>query len=531
LDDIARCALQAALRLPGVLRAGLALNRVGGRQLQFVSTDENRVGPSLRWCLIDAFDQLPLNDVVRTGQDVFLPDVDVVEQTYPALGDRPRSMGAGALCALALSTGEENIGGMLLTYDRHQPLDSDAQSLATSLAALVTQALVRERNQQQNRTTAEALQRSLMPSSLPQPLGLSVSARYQPGGLSADVGGDWYDVFELPDGSTAFVVGDVMGKGVEAAILMGETRTALRAYALTASTPSEVLAMMDTYVGNRTEPEHLVTLVYGVIAADRRSLTVSVAGHPPPLLVRPDGPPAPIDSGFGPALGLGAGPWPQARVLLRPHDTWFAFSDGLVHGRELEHAFDGMTRLLDHVAELPARRRRPRDLCVEALAALAELPTSDDVTILAVGCVPVQAMRRATRSLPHDPRAAGAARRFVRQTAEEWEVDDDAVESAELCVSELVTNAVIHGREAIDVSLELDDSFLTVLVADRGTAVIERVEASDEELVSGRGLNLVDALAAAWGDEQTPDGTTVWFEVEVTSSVVADWPRLTERMS
>jgi serine phosphatase RsbU (regulator of sigma subunit)/anti-sigma regulatory factor (Ser/Thr protein kinase) len=418
-------------------------------------------------------------------------------------------------------TETQPLGGLLLAFDHEQEFGPDRQALLASFAGQVTQALHRERVTRAQVATAEALRRSLMPPSLPEPAGLALCARYQAGGPDAEVGGDWYDVFELADGSTAFAVGDVTGKGLPAAVVMGEVRTALRAYALVDAAPAAVLPRLERFVAARPAVDEIVTVIYGYISSDRSRLTWAVAGHPPPMLVPPDADPVLLDDAQGPALGLGGGRWREATVELSPGDTVFAFTDGLVHGRQVD-VFAGIERLRQHFSELPSRRRRPRRLCSEARSAMATAAGWDDVTMLAVGCES-ESTREATRALGDDPTAVRTARRFVSHELAEWGLGDEAVETATLCASELVTNAVLHAGAAADVRVELDTDALTVTVTDHGGGVdgsaLADVDAAPEdvELVSGRGLALVEALTSAWGSEQSPEGTTVWFEL-VTAS-------------
>ncbi|MGZ4502172.1 MAG: ATP-binding SpoIIE family protein phosphatase [Nocardioidaceae bacterium] len=516
VDDIARVTLAAAVDLPGALRAGTALNRSGGRQLQFVSSDEDRLGPSLRWCLIDAYDNVPLNDAVRAGEDVYLGTADQIEAAYPGFGEHQRSLGIRSMVALALATEHDRLGGLMICFADEQDFDYDARCFFAALAAQVTQALRNELMQQLQQTSSEQLQRSLMPPSLPEPAGLSVGAHYQPGGLNSDVGGDWYDVFELPDGSTAIALGDVMGKGVPAAIVMGEIRSALRAYTFIDATPSVVLALLDAFVSSRTEPEQLVTVVYGVITPDRDTITYSVAGHPPPLLVEPTGPTRLLDASTGPALGFSAGPWPDATEKLSDQSLLLFYSDGLVEARDID-LFAGIEALMRHVDELPRRRRRPHELCTQLSLAMDHGEPGDDSTRLAVGLTPAATTRSATLPLPGDTSAPGLARRFIRSRLEDWDAPAETIETATLCVSELVTNAVIHSGTPAEVRAELDDGYLTVYVRDHGSGgTVEVSPESDATRISGRGLTLVDALATAWHAEQTPDGTSVWFELSVT---------------
>jgi anti-sigma regulatory factor (Ser/Thr protein kinase) len=139
----------------------------------------------------------------------------------------------------------------------------------------------------------------------------------------------------------------------------------------------------------------------------------------------------------------------------------------------------------------------------------------DDVTMLTMAATPVGGTDSATLPLPADTTAPSIARRFVRETLGDWGVGPDLVERAELCTSELVTNAVIHSGTTPEITAQLDAEFLTVLVHDQGgSRTVAPTDEHETLRVSGRGLTLVDALAAAWSAEHSADGTTVWFELE-----------------
>jgi len=151
---------------------------------------------------------------------------------------------------------------------------------------------------------------------------------------------------------------------------------------------------------------------------------------------------------------------------------------------------------------------------------LAQLMTDahsdDDVTLLALAPAREGEVRRASTRLPPDATAPGVARQFLRSRLGEWGVDEDTVEAALLCVSELVTNAVIHTGTGSELTTQVEDAFVTVLVRDGGGSGTVHLPAPSSEplTVSGRGLSLVDAVASAWAAEHGTDGTTVWFEIE-----------------
>src|SRR4051794_32069357 len=436
-DEVARAALTTVLEVPGVARAGLALNNSGGRELRFVSTDDDSLSPTrVRWCLIDAFSDVPLVDAVRHGADVYVGTPEDLALLYPSIAARQLQLGTRSLAALALATDVERLGGLLLTFREAQPFGTQQRWLLSSLAIQVTQALRKGLTYQAEHSTAEQLQRSLMPRSLPDLPGLALGSHYRPGGLNSDVGGDWYDVISLPDGSTGIALGDVMGKGATAAITMSEMRSALRAYAVLDPSPSVVLARLDALTSSQTEGDQLVTVAYGVVAADRATLRLALAGHPPPLMLTPGEPVRVLPEGPGSALGVGAGPWPEATVELVPGRVLLFYSNGLVESRDRDLS-SGIEELAVHLADIPDRRAQPRELCARLAALMTDEHTDDDVTLLAVAAAPSHELRRASRRLSGDTTAPGEARRFIRETLGAWDVEADTVDAAELCVSEL----------------------------------------------------------------------------------------------
>ena len=523
VDEVARATLLTVLEMPGVMRVGLAVTTQGGRQLRFVSTDDDSLTPTqVRWCLIDAYAEVPLVDAVRRAEDQFFSTIDEMAEIYPGVGARHKRMGTQAEVALSLVSDDESVGGLMLCFREPRTFETPERWLLGALAAQAGQGLRRALAHQERHTTAEQLQRSLMPRSLPDLPGLELGALFRTGGASTDVGGDWYDVIDLADGSVVVALGDVMGRGTKAAILMSEMRAALRAYAVLDPSPATVLARMDELVMAQPANEQLIVLAYGLVSPDRRTLRLALAGHPPPLVVAPDGAVDVLVGGSGPALGLGAGPWPETTVDLRPQPLVMLYSDGLVETRQRD-LFDGIDELVEHVAAIPARRRQPRDLCTRLAHLMADGSSDDDVTIIALAPVESDAMLRASVQLPGDLVAPRMAREFLRETLRSWDVEEETLEVAELCVSELVTNAVIHTGTTAELTAQIDQEFLTVLVRDGGTSGSVQLPADEADplMISGRGLGLVDAVATAWAAETSADGTTVWFEIERASAEAA----------
>jgi serine phosphatase RsbU (regulator of sigma subunit)/anti-sigma regulatory factor (Ser/Thr protein kinase) len=520
-DQVARSALTTLQELPGVTRAGIAIATTGGRELRFASTDEDSLTPHrVRWCRIDGYADVPLVDAARTGRDLYAATPDELDVRYPGYASRQRELGVSSVAALALSTDSEQVGGLLVCFAEQQEFDAELRWLLSAFAAQVTQAMRNGLRHQQEHTSASQLQRSLLPRSLPDLPGLELGSYYRSGGFNTDVGGDWYDVLELPDGRVGLVVGDVMGKGIPAARLMAEVRSALRAHVTLDPSPSTVLERLDAFVSSPTGSgigsQQLVTVAYGVVSADRSTLTIAVAGHPPPLVVDPGVGVEQLVHEPGSALGVGAGPWPETVVALRPRRLVLLYSNGLVETRTRDLS-TGLDELTDHLRQLPARRCQPRELCSRIAQLMTDDHTEDDVALLATAQAPAGGVRRASTRLSEQTTAPGEARRFLRRVLTGWQVGEDLVDSAELCVSELVTNAVIHTGTAAELTARLDGDALTVLVRDGGGAgpVQQRIaDGEDPMMVSGRGLGLVDAIATAWAAEHGADGTTVWFEIE-----------------
>jgi GAF domain-containing protein/anti-sigma regulatory factor (Ser/Thr protein kinase) len=368
------------------------------------------------------------------------------------------------------------------------------------------------------REVAVTLQRSLLPQALPPSPALTTASRYLPGASGTEIGGDWYDVISLRDGRLGIVVGDVMGRGITAAAVMGQLRAAVRAYALEGHDPAGLLERTDLVVASLGEVQ-ITTCVYGVLDPATRELEVASAGHLPPLLVEPGGGARFLVIDPNVPLGVGASRFSQATVPLPAGSTVVLYTDGLVEGRDFA-TDEGMARLLE-AARQPVRS--PDELCDRILRAMGrDGDHDDDTAILAItlgpsgpGGRPFQG--RGGREIELEPVAgsAQAARDFVARALDDAGLQAQA-ESAVLLASELVTNSVRHAGSALTVAVAIGQAAVRVEVRDRSP----RLPAMRESMLSddewGRGLVLVDALAARWGAERLPSGKRVWFELDLT---------------
>lgn len=521
-DDVVRVTFAHVLDIEHVLRAGVATSERAGRDLAFVASDDDSVTPTaVRWCRIEGQADVPLAECVRDAVPVVVRSADDLAARYPHLHERHAGLGTRRMVALPLATDDGPLGGLLLSFGKEGEVDGDEQAFLAAVAALVAQAMKRALAFRAQQTTSELLQRSLLPDSLPDLDGLAMGAYYEPGGPGVDVGGDWYDVVPLTDGQVAVALGDVMGKGVPAAVVMGQVRAALRAYALIDPEPSVVLERLDALVASLGVPEQIVTVAYGVLSADRTELAVAVAGHPAPVLATAGSTPRPVDVPAGPALGLRAGPWPAATTEVPPGSLLLFFSDGLVETRSLQLE-SGVAELCERLAGTEPRRRHPRELCPRLADLMRRHDSDDDVAMLAVLSTVGMTLQAASAEFPSDSSAAPLARRALARWLADWQVDEDVAETALLCLSELVTNAIIHSGTSPRVSARLDAERLLVAVQDRGhRGAARRPEDHEPTDISGRGLMLVEALATAWSAEHSADGTTVWFELDLAAVAAA----------
>ena len=224
---------------------------------------------------------------------------------------------------------------------------------------------------------AASLQRSLLPADLPTLSGIELASRYLPSGDGGGIGGDWYDVFPLPSGWLALVIGDVVGRGLGPAVAMGRLRSSLRAYALECATPAEVLERLDRDT-QQFEPDLMATVLYGMLDPSHGRLYLSTAGHPLPMRVVPGGAAAPVDIPIDPPLGVrGTGVRRTGQVHVPPGTVLVFFTDGLVE-RRTTNLQAGLERLRQAVSCAPAEQ-----VSTTVLSRLVGPdPPGDDVAVL-----------------------------------------------------------------------------------------------------------------------------------------------------
>jgi len=377
-----------------------------------------------------------------------------------------------------------------------------AAKKAADLAAAEKEAAAHEK------LIAEELQRSLLPEHTFAPQQLRVATHYQAGVDDARVGGDWYDVIELDRGRTALVVGDVMGRGIRAAAVMGQLRATIRAYAQLDLSPSRVLEYLDATVRDISE-EKIVTCVYAVFNPEDRSLVYANAGHLPPLVRSPGGPIRRLIGTFGPPLGTGPHDLVETRLILSAGDLLTLYTDGLVEqrGNDIEdgiHELEGALRVY---------RGQVEDLPLALVEALLPVGSDDDVAVL-VAEVPGDGPDAgfAVLAVPSAAESVAGVRRFATNVLSGWSIAPDVIDDVVMVVGELVTNAILHSRSPIELRLSRTSDRLVVAVHD-GTTAVPRRQQSSLDAEHGRGMQLVSAIADQWGVRPTEHGKSVWCEI------------------
>ncbi|MER7444830.1 ATP-binding SpoIIE family protein phosphatase [Micromonospora avicenniae] len=515
LDDVARVSLRYALTTFDADRVAFAVDEGGGgwrmvRRIRGELIDEadERLPPLWRRTAADWPD--PLVQAARSGTPLIIGTGQPLRESAADRHDQK----IVSLAAMPLRASVVR-GGLSVGHQATRVWSAAERALLAASAELIGQAAERARRFETQHGTAQLLQRSMLPEHLPDLPRLRIAARYDPGVDGNAAGGDFYDAFLLPTGRLGVVLGDVAGHDVRAAARMGQVRAALRALALSDPRPDAVLAGLDRLVANLAAeagtPELFVTVVFGVIDADRQELALATAGHPAPLIRRcaPDDQPYAeyVDLPAGAPLGLGARP-AVATVRFAPGDTLLLFSDGVVERRR-QSLSAGLGALAEAVAG--AGSGDPRALCAVASAAVPGT-TEDDVAVLAVEHA-LKPSRSASIEVPAEPTAPGRVRRWLTAQLGEWRVPESVIGAAVLCTSELTTNALLHAGTAARVEIDLSAERLLVSVADSGTRGAVTRAQTDTLSSRGRGLGLIEELSDAWGTDPTVRGSTVWFEL------------------
>jgi anti-sigma regulatory factor (Ser/Thr protein kinase)/putative methionine-R-sulfoxide reductase with GAF domain len=428
---------------------------------------------------------------------IFIADVDHADILNPIL----REKGIASLLGVPLIVEGDLIG--VLHVGSLTPREFTQKDLAVLEMAAARAAPAIERASlfsqfQHEHQVAMLLQRSLLPTTLPHGVGFEVAARYI--AAREEVGGDWYDVVELPRGQLGIAIGDVVGHGISAAAMMGQLRTALRAHALEGHRPAQTLERLDRFV-QAMETRAMATALYGVFDPETGELCLSSAGHLPPVLLGGDGPRVLEVPPGAPLGGFAYCRYTDHSVTLAGEEMLVLYTDGLVERRGIPIR-DKIEELMGLIAEA----RTPEQACRYAITGLVpDGGLRDDVAILALRSSPVPAELQL--ELPADPHVLGSVRRIVRRWLHQNDVEDSVVAEVTLATNEASANAVEHayppGPATFFLRAAISDGELRITVRDTGSWRSPRGEDR------GRGLTIMRSAMDEVDVNRSPDGTEI----------------------
>ena len=403
-----------------------------------------------------------------------------------------------------LLTGGKLVGVLQVGCRRQCDFDEEDVMLLRLVAARVAITLDRAEVYDRGQSVAESLQRSLLPGRFPTIEGVETAARYVPGTFGLEVGGDWYDVFELADGSTAISVGDVMGRGVYAAATMSQLRNVMRAYALEGLAPGETLQRLNRLA---MDSELFATVVYAIVSPSRTTLRIANAGHPPPLITSRGVPVRRLVEGASPPIGtIIPTSFHDAEVRLPPESSLVFYTDGLVERRG-----ESIDTGIDRLAAVVGSSDEPVHQLIDTILDELELDEHPDDRAILVVRFGVPAAERMSLRFPPDSSALAVARNDLRGWLRERGAHDDEIFDIVFAVNEACSNAVEHPLDVkgdeIQLAAELTDGRVAIVVNDGG-----RWKTGSDSRYRGRGIQLMHSLMESVDVVQSSDGTSVRLE-------------------
>ncbi|WSY95974.1 SpoIIE family protein phosphatase [Streptomyces sp. NBC_00873] len=460
---------------------------------------------------------MPQAQGLQSGHAVLEPDLSMApdwQALDPERQQRVLDFGIHSLITVPLQARDVVLGMVDFWRSEKEPFAEEDLSFAEELAARAAVAIDNARRYTREHSMAVTLQRSLLPHSLPEQSALDVAHRYLP--AQAGVGGDWFDVIPLPGARVGLVVGDVVGHGLHAAVTMGRLRTVVHNFCALDLSPDELLGHLDELVAHidqneaaESESEGITgaTCLFAIYDPVSGRCSIARAGHPGPALVHPDGTVTFPDVPVSPPLGLGAGlPIETAELNLPEGSRLALYTDGLIGNRDRD--IDTGLELLRQALAHPDQT--PEQACQAVLDALLPARPSDDIALLVARTRLLDPDRVADWDVPSEPAAVAPLRAACARQLESWGLDQVAF-TAELILSELVTNAIRYGTEPIRLRLLYDRDSLICEVSDGSSTSphLRRAATTDE---GGRGLFLVAHFARRWGTRYTARGKVIWTE-------------------
>lgn len=528
----------ASLSMPGFSPDGLAVFGVSGDRLTIIGHHGHNPGDDGPFSEMPLDTDYPAAEVVRTGRAIYLPTPEEYRARFPATWPLAQRFGRESWAFLPLIVAGRTMGAWMAAFTYPVSFTPDERSVLTTVARMLAQALARAGVAESERELSLGLQRTMMPVLGPAIPGMEVAARYVPTGGGLQVGGDWYDMIQLPGGRIALVIGDVQGHDVRAAGLMGQLRIALRAYASEGHRPDAVLSRASRFLYGITdgaEGDHgaarFATCLYLEVDPATGTLDIARAGHPDPAIRMADGTVMLRPTAGGLPLGIVPDTdYPTTRLTLEPGETLMICTDGLLEtgGHDLETGWTRIRTLLERHDTEGESLEVLADSLVQAVHGPGSHHTTgpladrreDDIAVLLLSRTgaPLRttaARRTAMTVAQAEPERIAAARQHLRELLHDWAYPEQ-VDSAVLMVSEMLTNVLVHtDGDALLVAEAIGDHGkrrLRVEVADASDELPHR-RRPGEMASSGRGLILMEMLAHEWGVDPRGEGKSIWFEL------------------
>ncbi len=513
-SDVADIAMEAIGS--AVQASGVAVAVVEDRSVLRVFGARGYDDDVAEWLEAEIDTQTPATRAIGRRRARFFRSLDAIATEFPDVVPALSPTGHTSFLFTPMVTGRQARGVIVVSWEEQRELSDDEIDFVGSLAGQTAQALERAGHYESEQTIAETLQRSVLPVSLPRVDGVQLAARYLPGSAELDVGGDWFDALRLPDGRLGLVVGDVVGKGVQAAASMAQLRNALRAFSSERLKPATALTRL-----NRLADEVLdttfATIAYAVLDPRTGVCRLASAGHPPPVVAYPDGRVELLENARGLPLGTGtASKYRQEVIELPAGSVLVMYTDGLVERRG--QSIDvGLGEL---VAAIRDGSKDPERLLEHVLdRVVGESARGDDIAVLAVRLFPV-APRPLELRVQGRPSSMGLVRDALRTWLETAPVTRAEGEDIVLATWEACANAIEHPVGATDdlvtVRAALTDSIVRIEVEDSGSW-----SSASERTDRGLGLVLMRALSSQVDIDTTNGGTRVILEMKIAGNIEA----------
>ena len=441
------------------------------------------------------YDRLPPDVIARVGDDEqlrgLLDDLSLRSAIIVPLEARGRTIGALTF----------------VSCDPERHYDSDDLLFAYLISRRVAIAYDNARLYAREHQVADTLQRASLPETLPDVPNMSICAHYIPGAHEAEIGGDWYDAFQLPDGKLALSIGDVAGKGLQAAATMNTVRLALRAAAFEGLPPSAVLARTNQLLLN--DKPTMVTAVFGVLDAVAQRFTCSIAGHPMPVLITATGDivsPVPVSQPLG---VFRESNFAEQNLEIGLGSLLILYTDGLI---EVDHDIAAGETRLREVGRLALQRNEHNAARFIAESIVGSSP-SDDVAVLTV-TTSAEPLRTLDLVLPASPGSGRLFRQALQRLYMAVGLDESSRSSMQVAAGEAIMNAIEHAYGvrggSVRVRGAVEDGQLIVEVSDRGRW---RAPRDDNR---GRGLEMMSGLVGDVKIDRSKEGTTVRLATPLT---------------